>query len=501
MAHPLLAWLVAQGGTVSEHVAIHEFAVQDGGRGMAALHEVDADTTLFSIPRPLLLSPRNSELQRMFGEHEWRKLCLHKGWGGLILCMMWEHAQGPASKWADYLSSMPTEFSTLMFWSEEELKDLQASYVTDKVGRDDAERIYHSSIVPALQSRPDLFLPAHAAYYSLERFHIMGSRILSRSFTVQDPSEGEEGSEGEGDGAHDRGSHAGEPPAQSGDGDVSMEDVQLGPAEEVPEHHDEDSDEEAEDEYATAMVPIADILNARTGSNNARLFQEKDSLRMVAIAPIPAGAQVWNTYGECANQDLLRKYGYVDVIPLENDKHFGNPSDIAEVKADLFVRTAVVQGKIKQQDTEERIEWWLEAGGDDVFDLDRSYEISQEVLSFSTLLLLNAAEWDKVRQKNKPPKRKPDSELLKLVLATLRTRAAEYTTSIEDDERLSASLDPERDWKKRNAVVVRLGEKRILATTIEKCDEMLVALSPVSKVEKRKASGTDSNARGKRQKR
>jgi len=93
---------------------------------------------------------------------------------------------------------------------------------------------------------------------------------------------------------------------------------------------------------------------------------------MVAIAPIPAGAQIWNTYGDCPNQELLRRYGYVDVVPLndnDNDSStgetVGNPADIAEVKADVVVKCAVAQGKIRLEETEERIDWWLEAGGDE----------------------------------------------------------------------------------------------------------------------------------------
>ena len=69
---------------------------------------------------------------------------MHTGWAGLILCMMWETAQGSASKWAPYLGmealhnvplklksagSLPKTFDTPMFWEEEDLKELQGTAV------------------------------------------------------------------------------------------------------------------------------------------------------------------------------------------------------------------------------------------------------------------------------------------------------------------------------------------------------------------------------------
>ena len=46
---------------------------------------------------------RTSSLPEKFGQAAWKKFGLHKGWTGLMLCMLWEEAQGPLSKWAGYL--------------------------------------------------------------------------------------------------------------------------------------------------------------------------------------------------------------------------------------------------------------------------------------------------------------------------------------------------------------------------------------------------------------
>ncbi|KAM6502113.1 hypothetical protein JOM56_002090 [Amanita muscaria] len=85
---------------------------------------------------------------------------LDKGWSGLILCMMWEQAKGPYSKWHDYLgvsirepsrrlilfamtAILPGHFHTPMFWNEEDLQELTGTAV---VGRF-LETRYHTSIV------------------------------------------------------------------------------------------------------------------------------------------------------------------------------------------------------------------------------------------------------------------------------------------------------------------------------------------------------------------
>lgn len=61
---------------------------------------------LFSIPYDLALTTRTSSLPRLFGETTWREFKLHEGWSGLMLCMMWEAAQGERSRWSAYLGML-----------------------------------------------------------------------------------------------------------------------------------------------------------------------------------------------------------------------------------------------------------------------------------------------------------------------------------------------------------------------------------------------------------
>ena len=70
--------------------------------------------------------------------------------------------------------------------------------------------------------------------------------------------------------------------------------------------------EDPDREPDIALVPFADTLNHRTGFNNARLYFEKEHLKMVCHADCPKGEQLFNTYGDLSNRDLLIKYGFAD---------------------------------------------------------------------------------------------------------------------------------------------------------------------------------------------
>lgn len=72
----------------------------------------------------------------------------------------------------------------------------------------------------------------------------------------------------------------------------------------------------------------------------------------------------WNTYGDPPNSDLLRRYGHVDLLPLP-DGTIGNPADVVEVEADLAVVVCTESSSQFPEGLHERIDWWLEQGGDE----------------------------------------------------------------------------------------------------------------------------------------
>ncbi|KAI0314231.1 SET domain-containing protein [Amylostereum chailletii] len=475
----LIQWFANQGGSFDTSALT--FAPIDGyGRGALALRDLPEGYTLFSLPRELTLSTRTSSLLGRLGTSAWKEHGLHVGWAGLILCMMWEAALGADSKWSAYLGLLPSSFDTPMFWTEEELMELKATAVVDKLGKDQAEKDYREKIVPVLQSRPDLFPEDRAHHFSLESYHLMGSRILSRSFQVE---KWDSGSDGEEDAPK---------ASESMDVDMSPADETASPSDEAHgetlignDDGGDDSDDEA-DPADVAMVPMADMLNARYESENAKLFYEERDLRMATTKPLRAGEQILNTYADLPNSYLLRQYGHVDLVPMPGGR-FGNPADVVEVRADLAVVT-VSELHPSQTEVAERVDWWLEEGGEDVFMLETSHDLPEELIAFVRLLLMPTPEWQKVRQKSKLPKPKVDGYILKVAVDMLRKRLAEYPTTLEEDEGLLSEENVgSLSTNKKHAVVVRLGEKRILHGAVAKAEERLTEASGQTK--KRKADG------------
>ncbi|KAG5724576.1 hypothetical protein E4T56_gene3875, partial [Termitomyces sp. T112] len=170
-----------------------------------------------------------------------------------------------------------------MFWNERDLNELDGTSVVEKLGRDEAEQSYREKLVPAIQSRPDLFPPESAEHYSLTNYHLMGSRVLSRSFNVEKWDSGEEEEETT-DTLIDTRDH---------EMDVDSYGGPEGLHENNESHHSgaEEEEEEEEDSSDTAMVPMADMLNAQYRSENAKLFDDENELRMVSTKPIKAGEQ------------------------------------------------------------------------------------------------------------------------------------------------------------------------------------------------------------------
>ncbi|KAF8647120.1 hypothetical protein AX16_006952 [Volvariella volvacea WC 439] len=450
-----LDWFTKNGGTIDrESVGFMDFPLSEGGRGAFAKRDIPAGHALFTIPRSLTLSTRTSTLPGKFGKDAWNERKLNEGWAGLILCMMWEAASGASSKWNDYLEILPTKFDTPMFWNQEELDELKGTSIVEKLGRDEAERDYSQKVLPAVQSRPDLFPPDRIpTHYTLEAYHIMGSRILSRSFEVERWNLDDEEEEGNTTGNANDSSMDVDPPSHDG-----------------ADHEERDEDGEEVDASDISMVPMADMLNARYGHENAKLFYEENFLGMISTQTIRAGEQIWNTYGDLPNSELLRRYGHVDVIPLLGSGQ-GNPGDVVEIRADLVVAAVEKHNpSLDPESSRERIDWWLEEGGDDVFVLEADNTLPEASMALIRLLFLSPDEFKKVQGKGKPPKPKVDVPTLETFSEVLENRLKEYPTSRQEDEEALSSDPP---LNKRNALIVRIGEKRLLEQTLAKVKTQL----------------------------
>ncbi|XP_014552734.1 hypothetical protein COCVIDRAFT_41116 [Bipolaris victoriae FI3] len=433
-----LAWFKDCGGIFRDDLLeIRDLRSKDAGRGIIAKQDIPEDTTLFTIPRNIIISIQTSDLaEKLPGifeqpvdadddddngdsqDHEPEAL---DSWGSLILVMLYEYLQGEASRWKTYLDILPQAFETPIFWTADELKELEGtSLTTEKIGKEESDRMLRERILPIITSHPDVFFPPGAPRLDEEDLlplaHRMGSTIMAYAFDLENE---EEQSEDEEDGwIEDR------------DGKSLM-----------------------------GMVPMADMLNANAEFNAH--VHHGDQLHVTSLREsIPAGSEILNYYGPLPSSELLRRYGYVTP---EHHRY-----DVAELPWSL-VRTALAEELKLSEDIIADIERKLDSELEEFFVIERD---AGEPSSYGTLTqppVLREVSSELEEQtktflralKKLDPKRKRSEAIYDTVLEkALMTRLRQYPTSAEQDESL---LSKESLGKRhRMAVEVRLGEKRLL---------------------------------------
>ncbi|KAF9160728.1 hypothetical protein BGX20_002410 [Mortierella sp. AD010] len=308
-----------------------------------------------------------------------------------------------------------------MFWTNEELQELKGTGVIDKIGRDEAESVFKEKLWPLISANLDQFSVEEKDEASfLKIFHRMGSLIMAYAFHDTLPDKDED--------------------------------------EAMDEDEEEEEEEEEEEKVNVSMVPLADMLNHKTGFNNARLFHEKDCLRMVAIKSIKAGQQIYNTYGDLCNADLLRKYGFVDVP---------NPHNIVEISGDVVVEKFRAG---KEEGKEEIVEWLLEQDAlEDYFILESDGEIPEDLVGCAKILMMPIEEFKTtVLQAKKIPSTKLTVEVQKILRELLEEKIAGYELNAKDDKALLKQSAETLSVNKRNAIIVRSGEREIVQSVLDK---------------------------------
>lgn len=118
-------------------------------------------------------------------------------WSCLILVMIYEHLRGQDSLWKPYFDVLPETFNTPMFWTEEELSELQASAVRSKVGKDEAEDMFRANILPVIRGNSELFVASESMSDGelISLAHRMGSTIMSYAFDLENDEDEEEENE------------------------------------------------------------------------------------------------------------------------------------------------------------------------------------------------------------------------------------------------------------------------------------------------------------------
>ncbi|XP_043837361.1 N-lysine methyltransferase SETD6 isoform X2 [Dromiciops gliroides] len=242
--------------------------------------------------------------------------------------------------------------------------------------------------------------------------------------------------------------------------------------------------EEEEDEKEPnppMMVPAADILN-HVADHNANLEYSPEYLRMVATQPIHKGQEIFNTYGQMANWQLLHMYGFAEPYP-------GNTDDTADIQM-ATVRAAALQGATTEAERRLICERWdflcqLEMVGEEgAFVIGREEVLTEEELSATLKVLCMPAKdfrelkeqdgWeeddgeDSLTLTNKTiPKLKASWKTL-LLNSTLLTLQA-YATDFKSEQELlcNKAARAQLSWREEQALQVRYGQKQILHQLLE----------------------------------
>lgn len=250
--------------------------------GMLAKEDIEEGEVLFTIPRSALLHQGTSKVSAVLEQGK-DSLENSSGWVSLLLGLLYEYTS-PQSNWRPYLS-LWSDFKTLdqpMFWSKEERERLlQGTGIPEAVETDliNIQKEYINIVLPFIRLHSDLWSPET---HTLELYTQLVSFVMAYSF--QEPLEDEE----------EEGEKEPNPPM---------------------------------------MVPMADILN-HVSNHNSNLEYTPEALKMVCVRSIRRGEEVFNTYGQMANWQLLHMYGFSEPYPC-------NSNDTADIPMANFYKAGV----------------------------------------------------------------------------------------------------------------------------------------------------------------
>jgi histone-lysine N-methyltransferase SETD3 len=207
------------------------------------------------------------------------------------------------------------------------------------------------------------------------------------------------------------------------------------------------------------LVPFADMLNDNRPFNTRWGMTEDETFFEVrTTAPVAAGMEVHCTYGAKSNLSLLVYYGFV---------HEKNEYDTLGVFFGFPPGDPLAADK-------QRMLGLSEPGNQRLFMLTGLYDSKtmNELMAFMRVAYADAEELTMLTSDanpqarvKRPLSRSNEERALQGVVDTCKARLSDYTSSIEEDERLLQ--EQKLPLNVRNCVRVRLGEKRILQANIQ----------------------------------
>ncbi|XP_053742090.1 N-lysine methyltransferase setd6 [Synchiropus splendidus] len=416
--------------------------------GMLAEEDIEAGEVLFSVPRSALLHQGSSRVAPLLAREE-GALRSRSGWVPLLLALLHEFTC-PDSFWRPYFHLWPDLSATdqPMFWSSEERERLLRGTGLVELVQTDLQHIqqeYLQVALPFMSKHPELWDPDT---HTLELYTRLVAFVMAYSF--QEPQQRED---------------------------------------EDDDDDDDDDDEEDEARQLQSppmMVPVADLLN-HVADHNASLQFSPESLDMVSVRCISAGQEVFNTYGDKSNCELLLMYGFAEPFP-------GNKNDTAEVPVSTLYQVAVEAARCDSERhlLELKLEVLPEVLQEPVLVFTREGCATEQELRAALKVLCMSEDQFKVGRESGWDHLDDDSDALDSMEAfrglmpewktllrsaarrTLATyRGSSAACSLEQDEDLLLVQDPQAlaalSRRQQVALHVRHGQKRILTRLMDLC--------------------------------
>ncbi|KAJ1082002.1 hypothetical protein NDU88_002174 [Pleurodeles waltl] len=418
-----LAWCEEMGLKMNPKVCISkEGTVSE--YGMLAQGNLSAGELLFLVPRSALLSQYTTSISSIL-QKEKASLVSDSGWVPLLLSLLYEYTNSD-SLWKPYFALWPDlkDLDHPMFWPEDERKRLLEGTGVPEVVKKDLDNMhleYSTIVLPFMRTHPDLFQPeTHTA----ELYKKLVAFVMAYSF--QEPEE----------------------------------------------------EQEMKHPIPPMMVPVADTLN-HVADHNAHLEFSKNYLRMVATRKISKGQEIFNTYGQMANWQLLHMYGFAEPYP-------SNTNDAADIQMETM-RAAAMQGAKGPLESARIEEMWdflchMEMVGEEgAFVIGTEEVLTVEELAVTLKVMCFSEEeyrdykenrvWedDMVAERTVSTLTNEDISKFKeswkrLLHASVQLTLQAYTSDLATDEELISDSEAyaKLSNRERHALHVRYGQKIIL---------------------------------------
>lgn len=308
-----------------------------GTLSIVALQDIEEGATLAKIPKDACITIYTTALSDILADEGLA------GGLGVVIAVWYEKGIGASSRWAGYFESMRDSEYLPIFWTEKELDLLEGSEIRASDVESDKQDVmddYTHHVIPLMETYRDVF--GKMSDTSVESFVKTASLVASRAFGV-------DGNHGDGmvpladvfnhkvsvvELTEEYTIHGAESSSSDTiDGHDEEENIQQKNGNEhgsessscsspSPEERGDEHGGSAERSFPRPCANGAGGLPERCGMSQAngldlRLHiaiiddDEHDCLHIVAASALHKGKEVFNTYGELGNSELVKKYGFV----------------------------------------------------------------------------------------------------------------------------------------------------------------------------------------------